>query len=81
MKETGIIRRVDELGRIVIPVSIRRSLDISDGDEMNIVVDGSSVVLTLCRDRCVFCGGDKDVSSFRGRQVCGKCMRDLRRDT
>lgn len=79
MKDAGSIRRVDELGRVVIPVAVRRALEISGGDEVKVFVEGSSVVLTPCRDRCVFCGADRDMSRFRGRYVCARCLRELPR--
>lgn len=70
MKATGILRRVDELGRIVLPVELRRALEIADRDLMEIYMDEHS---------CIFCGGMKDISTFRDKSVCGKCLRELHR--
>ena len=73
MKATGIQRRVDELGRIVLPVELRRAL-------MEIYMDEHDcIVLKPHRDSCVFCGGTKDISAFRDKNICGKCLRELHR--
>ena len=80
MKATGIVRRVDELGRIVLPIELRRTLDITERDALEIYVEGSSVILKKYRPSCIFCDGVKDVSVFRGKNVCAKCLRELRGD-
>ena len=86
MKSTGIVRKVDELGRIVLPVELRRTmdivekdaLDISERDPLEIYVDGNSIVLRKYRPSCIFCDSTKDVRTFRGRNVCPRCLRELR---
>ena len=80
MKATGIVRRVDELGRIVLPIELRRTLDITERDALEIYVEGSSVILKKYRPSCIFCDGVKDVSVIRGKNVCAKCLRELRGD-
>lgn len=70
MKATGIVRRVDELGRIVLPIELRRTLEI--------YVEGSSIILKKYRPSCIFCDGAKDVSVFHGKNICAKCLRELR---
>ena len=80
MKATGIVRRVDELGRIVLPIELRRTLDITERDALEIYVEGSSVILKKYRPSCIFCDGVKDVSVFRGKNVGAKCLRELRGD-
>lgn len=75
MKATGIVRRVDELGRIVLPVELRRTLDISERDPLEIYVDGASIVLRKFRPNCIFCNSSRGVSEFRGKNVCQKCLR------
>lgn len=77
MKTTGIIRRVDDLGRIVIPVEIRRVLDIDEREPLEIFVEGSSVVMKRCRTGCVFCDSGRDVADFRGKWICARCRREL----
>ena len=71
MKSTGIVRRVDELGRIVLPAELRRTLDISVKDQM-------AVVLKKYAPTCIFCDSAKDVSVFRGKNVCSGCIRSLK---
>ena len=78
MKSTGIVRKVDELGRIVLPIELRRTLEIAEKDALEIYVDGSTIVLKKFRPSCIFCDGAKDVSVFRGKNVCAKCLRELR---
>lgn len=80
MKATGIVRRVDELGRIVLPIELRRTLDIAEKDALEIYVEGSSIILKKYRPSCIFCDGAKDVSVFHGKNVCAKCLRELRGD-
>ena len=77
MHSTGIRRKVDDLGRIVIPAGIRRSLDINEGDALDVAVDGDKVVLAKPVDRCVFCGGDDDLGAFRSKMVCRPCVAGL----
>ena len=74
MKATGIVRKVDELGRIVLPVEMRRTLDIAEKDALEIYVEGSSVILKKYKPSCVFC----DVTMFKNKCVCPKCLRELR---
>lgn len=69
MKSTGIVRKVDELGRIVLPIELRRTLDISEKDTLEIYVEGSAIVLRKYRPSCIFCDSTRDVSSSRGR-IC-----------
>ncbi|WP_457786213.1 AbrB/MazE/SpoVT family DNA-binding domain-containing protein [[Kitasatospora] papulosa] len=78
MKATGIVRRVDELGRVVIPKELRRTLGIAEGDPLEIFVDGERIVLGKYAPGCYLCG-DVDVESkeFYGRQICTKCISDI----
>ncbi|MDX6547259.1 MAG: AbrB family transcriptional regulator, transcriptional pleiotropic regulator of transition state [Gaiellales bacterium] len=76
----GVVRRIDELGRIVIPVEIRKRFGIRDRDPLEISVQGDSVVLTRPIDRCVFCSSLDDLTAFHERSICAACMSDLRGD-
>lgn len=67
MKSTGIVRKVDELGRIVLPIELRRTLDIDVKDSLEIYVDGSQIILKKYEPACVFCGNAKDVINFKGK--------------
>lgn len=78
MKTTGIVRKVDELGRIVLPVELRRTMDISVKDALEIFVDGRSIVLRKYCASCIFCDSVRDVRDFHGKNVCGRCLRELR---
>ncbi len=79
MKSTGIVRKVDELGRIVLPIELRRTFDISEKDALEIYVDGNSIVLKKYEPSCIFCGNAKDVFIFKGRNICPACMEELKK--
>ena len=76
----GVVRRVDELGRIVIPVEIRKRFGIRDRDPLEISVQGDSVVLTRPVSRCVFCSSCEKLTEFHERAVCANCLTLLRGD-
>ena len=78
MKSTGIVRRVDELGRIVLPIELRRTLDIPERDSLEIYVDGSSIILKKYQPACIFCDDAKDVVSYKGKNICAKCLKALK---
>jgi len=78
MKSTGIVRKVDELGRIVLPIEMRRTLDIAERDALEIYVEGSTVILKKYKPSCVFCDAVKDVTAFRGKNICPRCLRELK---
>lgn len=79
MKSTGIVRKVDELGRIVLPIELRRTLDIAVKDALEIYVDEGTILLKKYGPSCIFCGSSKDVISFKGKSICPKCMDELLR--
>ena len=74
---TGIIRRVDELGRIVIPKEMRKELGIDQKDPIEIYVDDSSIILKKYEPNCVFCGSTDDLIEYKGKLVCQKCSKEL----
>ena len=78
MKSTGIVRKVDELGRVVLPIEMRRTLDISEKDALEIYVEGENIILRKYQAACVFCDSTKDIVSFRGRNVCANCIEKLK---
>ena len=78
MKATGIVRKVDELGRIVLPIELRRTLDISEKDSLEIYTDGSSIVLKKYQPACIFCGEAKDATLFEGKRICPGCLARLK---
>ena len=77
MKSTGIVRKVDELGRIVLPIELRRTLDIAEKDSLEIYVDGSAIVLRKYEPSCIFCGNAKDIIHYKGKNVCSACAHEL----
>lgn len=79
MKATGIVRKIDELGRIVIPMELRRTLDIKERDPIEIYVDGERIVLIKYKPGCIFCGNTDNVKPFKKTRVCQKCINELKR--
>ncbi len=79
MKSTGIIRKVDELGRIVLPIELRRVLDIAEKDELEIFTEGDRIILQKRQTSCVFCGSAKALTVFKDKHVCEQCARSLTR--
>lgn len=77
VKSTGIVRRVDELGRVVLPIELRRTLDIAERDSLEIYVDGEMIILRKYEPACVFCGSAEEVTRFRGKNVCRACVHDI----
>ena len=77
MKSTGIVRRVDELGRVVIPNELRNKFGIAEKDPIEIYVDGSSIVLRKYEPNCTFCGNSKNLAEYKGKLVCDKCLAKL----
>lgn len=79
MRATGITRKVDSLGRIVIPKELRNLLEVvEDKDSFEIFMDGDKVVLQKYQPGCVICGGTEGVVSFRGKNICSDCLRELK---
>ena len=77
MKSTGIIRRVDELGRIVIPIELRNKLKIAEKDPIEIYVEGSCIVLKKYEPNCIFCGNTKNLVEYKDKLVCDKCIKSI----
>lgn len=79
MKATGIVRPVDALGRVVIPVELRRNLGIATNDSLEIFVDGQYIMLKKYEPACVFCGSADNVRMIHGKYVCENCIEELKR--
>ena len=77
VKSTGIVRKVDELGRIVIPIELRRNLDIDEKDSLEIYVEDDHIILKKYSPACAFCSNAGDVKDFKGRKVCKDCLAEL----
>ena len=77
MKSTGIIRRMDELGRVVIPIEIRNQFNIVEKDPIEIYVDGSSIVLKKFEPNCIFCGNTKNLLEYHNKLICKDCYKKI----
>ena len=77
MKSTGIIRKVDELGRVVIPIELRNTLKIAEKDPIEIFVDGTSIILKKHESTCVFCGNTKKLVTYKDKLICEKCAKQI----
>jgi len=77
MKSTGIVRRVDELGRIVLPIELRRVLDIAEKDQLEIYVDEAAIILKKYHPSCIFCNETKNTADYKGKIVCRTCLTEL----
>lgn len=81
MKSTGVVRKVDELGRIVVPIELRRTMDISVKDTLEIFVEGDQIILKKYHPACTFCESVKDVTTYKGKLVCKNCLDELKSTT
>lgn len=77
IKSTGIVRKVDELGRVVIPIELRRTLGIDQKDALEIYVDQERIILKKYEPACVFCGNAENVHNFKGKNVCENCLQAM----
>ena len=78
MKATGIARPVDPLGRVVIPVELRRSLDIKTDDLLEVFVEGEYIMLKKNEKKCMFCGGTEGIVEVREKNVCSACIEEMK---
>ena len=79
MKSTGIGRKVDELGRIVLPIELRRTLDIAERDELEIYMENDQIILKKYEPSCIFCASERSLSSYKGKNICLECRRAMSR--
>ena len=77
MKSTGIIRKVDDLGRIVLPIELRRTMDIAERDDLEIYIENDRIILQKFEPACIFCGSSEDLISYRGKNVCQDCVKKM----
>lgn len=77
MKSTGIVRKLDELGRVVLPIELRRTMDLNIHDTVEIFVEDDKIILKKYHPACIFCGDARDVTTFKGKLVCANCLREL----
>lgn len=77
MKSTGIIRKVDDLGRIVLPIELRRTLDIAERDELEIYMESDRIILHKYEPACIFCDSGRGLIAYRGKNVCQDCVKKM----
>jgi transcriptional pleiotropic regulator of transition state genes len=77
VKTTGIVRKIDDLGRMVIPIELRKTMNINKKDPMEIFVDEEKIILRKYEPACIFCGSADDVIEFEGRTICGSCKEKI----
>lgn len=78
MKSTGIVRKVDELGRVVLPKELRETFDIAEKDPLEIYVDENKIILKKYEPGCIFCSTVKDITNFKGKSICSDCIKDFK---
>lgn len=78
MKSTGIVRKIDELGRIVLPIEIRNTMDIKNRDSIEIFVSEDKIILKKYEPACIFCGNADDVTFFKGKLICNECVQSMK---
>lgn len=79
MKATGITRKIDELGRIVLPIELRRGLEISEKDALEIYVEDDCIILKKFIKSCLFCGNEENIIDFKGKNICSECIAQLKK--
>ena len=79
MKSIGIVRKVDELGRIVLPIETRRMLDIDIRDSLEIYVEGEAIILKKYEPGCIYCGEVSNVSEYKDKNICSKCIEQIKK--
>lgn len=80
MKSTGVVRKLDELGRIVIPIELRRTMDIAIKDTLEIFVEGDQIILKKYHPACIFCNDARDVDLYKGKLICKRCLQELKEE-
>lgn len=78
MKSTGVVRKVDELGRVVLPISIRQNMDINERDSLEIFTEGDRIILQKYQPSCIFCSNADDVVYYNGKRICTECLENIR---
>ena len=79
MKSTGITRQVDELGRFVLPIEIRRMMGIKEKDALEIFTEDNRIILRKYEPTCIFCGDAKNVINYRGKNICPNCLKEMKK--
>ena len=77
MKPVGIVRQIDSLGRILIPKSLRNTLDLKDGDSLELFIEDNNIILRKYQPACIICGSAKNIVTFKGHNFCPDCVREI----
>lgn len=77
MKSTGIVRKLDSVGRLVLPIELRKTLDLDNNDAVEIFTEGESIILKKFQRSCVFCADAEDLVEFKGKSICPNCLKTL----
>ena len=78
MKSTGIVRKIDELGRVVLPIELRRTYDLAVKDAIEIYTEDDKIILKKFQKSCIFCGETEDLIDYKGKTLCSKCLEELK---
>lgn len=78
MKSTGVVRQLDTLGRIVIPIELRRTMGIATKDSIEIFVEGDQIILKKYQPCCIFCGDASNVVNYKDKLVCQHCLDEMK---
>lgn len=78
MKATGMVRKVDELGRVVLPIELRRTMGIDIKDAMEIYVDNNKIILQKYQPACLFCDNADNIKHYKDKMICGECIDKIK---
>ena len=78
MKSTGVVRKIDELGRIVLPIELRRTFELNEKDSVEIYTEDDMIILKKLQRTCVFCGSNEDITEYKGKSICARCLFELK---
>ncbi len=78
LKSTGIVRKIDDLGRIVLPIELRRTLDVNIKDSLEIYVEDDQIILKKYTPACMFCANASNITVFKGRNICSECLAEMK---
>ena len=79
MKSTGVVRKLDNLGRIVIPIELRKTMGIAIKDTLEIFTEGDEIILKKYHPGCIFCGDVRNLQLFKGKMICEKCLAEMKK--
>ncbi len=78
MTSTGIVRRIDSVGRFVLPIELRRTLEIADNDSLEVFIEDNTIILKKYQPACIFCGNARNVNNYKGKNICTACLQELK---